>query len=94
MPANYSGQVILMVLECWSVGVVVRNSILKAFPPICLLVKSLPSQRHQRSMISSVRAGPSLPPTTTTGLVSQPRWRPGMFLLTNGSVNTSDILIK
>ena len=45
MPANYSGEVILMVLECWSVGVVVRNSILKAFPPICLLmlVKSLSS---------------------------------------------------
>ena len=58
MPANYSGEVILMVLECCSVGVVGRNSILKAFPPICLLVKSL-GQRHQLGMISSVRAGPA-----------------------------------
>ena len=85
MPANYSGEVILMVLECWSSC---EEFYFKSISSH-LSVGKIPDQlqRHQRSMISSGRAEP-----TTTGLSANVE--PRNFLLTNGSVNTSDILIK
>ena len=84
MPANYSAEVILMVLECWSSS---EEFYFKSISSH-LSVGKISAQRHQRSMISSGRAEPP----TSSSLAANTEQR--NFLLTNGSVNTSDILIK